>query len=68
MIIANYFLQELTRGGIELSASFNYRLEPAAIVQACGTVYCRACIGLYDSFPDNTLRLETWYQIRTLVS
>ena len=57
----------MARGGIDLSASFNYRLEPAASVQVC-TEYCtqsrRPCIGLYDSFPNNYLTLEAWYQLR----
>ena len=50
-----------------MSASFNYRLEPAASVQVC-TAYCalsgRTCIGLYDSFPDNHLKLDAWYQVK----
>lgn len=60
-------MQSLARGGIELTASFNYHLEPVASVQMC-TAYCalygKTSISLYDSFPDNTLRLEAWYQIR----
>lgn len=62
-------LLELARGGITVSASFNYRLEPAASIQGC-TAYCtlsgRACVGIYDSKPNSYINLETWYQIRSL--
>lgn len=62
-----FFLQEVARGGVEVSASFNYRLEPAASIQGC-TAYCelsgRICLGIYDSQPDSRLRLNTWYELR----
>lgn len=60
-------MQSLVRGGITLSATYNYRLEPAASIQAC-TASCsltaRMCIGVYDSWPDNTLNFYAWYQSR----
>lgn len=62
-------MQELARGGVTVSASFNYRLEPAASIQGC-TAYCelsgRVCVGIYDSQPNSELRLDTWYQIRNI--
>ena len=64
-----YFAQELARGGVDVSASFYYQLEPTVSLQGC-QAYCsvrgRACIGIYDSFPDSNIRLETWYQYRTV--
>lgn len=61
--------QELARGGVSVSASFNYQLEPAASIQGC-TAYCtlsgRVCIGIYDSQPDSQLRIDTWYELRSL--
>lgn len=56
---------------MSVSASFNYRLEPAVSVQGC-TAYCtlssRICLGIYDSQPASTLELDTWYQTRTLTT
>ena len=54
-----------------MSASFNYRLEPAVSVQGC-PAYCsvtsRICLAIYYSQPASTLELDTWYQTRNIVS
>ena len=67
VIMDSLFLQSLVRGGITVSVTLNYRLEPSASAKTC-TAYCslspRTCIGLYDSFPNNNIRLDAWYQSR----
>ena len=65
----NLVIQQVARGGVQISASFCYQPEPAVSIQGCQancSVGGRACIGIYDSFPDSYIDLETWYQIRTV--
>lgn len=57
------------RGGIDADVTLNYRLEPAANIEAC-TAYCslhkKLRLGLFDSFPNNNVRLYAWYQTQSV--
>ena len=60
-------LQEIVRGGISLSAIFDYRLTPELSTAVCyinSPISVSSCVGIYDEWPDNRIVLDTWYQFR----
>ena len=62
-------LQEIVRGGITVSATFNYRLTPELRIAACyinAPITVDTCCAVYDEWPDNRIGIDTWYQIRSI--
>ena len=58
-------LQFLVRGGIEVSATINYRLRPEVYVQGSSGGF-HACLSLYHAFPDSYIDIYPWHQTRTI--
>ena len=62
-------LQEIARGGISVSAVFNYRITPQVSTEVCYTnspITINNCIVMYHEWPDNRIVIDTWYQTRSL--
>ena len=62
-------LQEIARGGITVSATFNYRLTPELRIAACyinAPITIDTCCAVYDEWPDNRIAIDTWYQLRSI--
>ena len=58
-----FHMQWLVKAGITARVSFVYELEPRASGKICSSNY-QTCVGLYDSWPGNTLNIYAWYQLR----
>ena len=59
-------LQKVARGGIRVSAVFNYKLTPELSTTACliNRIRVKNCIGIYHQWTNNKIVLNVWYQIR----
>ena len=56
-----FSLQEVVRGGISVSAIFNYRLTPEVSIAVCYTncpITIRSCIVIYHEWPDNRIVID----------
>lgn len=52
------YIQEVARCGITASARVAYQVEPRM-----SSLTYQICVGLYHSWPDNTIEIYTWYQL-----
>ena len=64
-------LQSLARGGVSISVTLEYQIVGSGEGRLCpncitGPIRARACIGVSDGWPNNRVRLEAWYQIRSI--
>lgn len=57
-------LQEVARCGITASANIAYQPEPRFSGKVCNLPNYQTCVGLYDSWPGNTVEFYTWYEVR----
>ena len=63
------FQQAVVRGGISVSAVFNYQLTPELSTKVCYTdfrVRTKNCLGVYHQWTNNKINLDVWYQWRSL--
>ena len=59
--------QLVARGGISVSAVFNYQLTPKLSTEVCFTKYkirVKNCVGIYHQWVNNRIILDVWYQLR----
>ena len=56
------------RGGIEVSATISYYLQPNFCTQGLSGARCsvKTCLRLYDGNPNNHVDINPWYQTRTI--
>ena len=62
-------LQQLARGGVTVSATFNYQLNPQMGTNFCvigGSVKVQNCLEIYHGWPRNYVTIDTWYQLRSV--
>ena len=56
------------RGGIEVSATISYYLQPKFCIQGLSGTKCsvKTCLQLYNGYPNNHVDIYPWYQTRTI--
>ena len=68
-VIVLYSLQALVRGGITVSAVFNYQLNPELSTTFCYQNYqirVKNCATIYHQWANNRIALDVWYQLRSI--
>ena len=61
--------QEAARGGVTVSATFNYQLTPKMGTNTCiigGKPKVQNCVEVYHGWPSNYVTIDTWYQLRSV--
>ena len=64
-------LQSVARGGVSISVILEYQIVGSGEARMCpncitGPIRAQACIGVSGEWPNNRVRLEAWYQIRSI--
>ena len=60
-------MQFVARVGLTAEATITYQIEPQGTAKGCPTSGYQTCVGLYDSWPGNTISLYAWYQKREII-
>ena len=67
--LSSYFTQTVARGGITVSAIFNYKLTPELSTEIChqnSQIEINKCIKIHHEWADNEIVLAVWYQLRKI--
>ena len=67
--LSSYFTQTVARGGITVSAIFNYKLTPELSTEVCrqnSQTEINKCIKIHHEWADNEIVLAVWYQLRKI--
>ena len=67
--LSSYFTQTVARGGITVSAIFNYKLTPELSTEVChqnSQIEINKCIKIHHEWANNKIVLVVWYQLRKI--